>query len=97
MLTGYLGIRCSEKCVGDSLRRVNPEYCARRVQNTHKQINPILYFADYFEQKVHIDQNEKLVMFGITHVCAMDGFSGKIVAFATMARKIYCHYLINFL
>lgn len=37
--------------------------------------------------KVHIDQNEKLVMFGVTHVCAVDGYSGKIVGFATMARK----------
>ena len=70
--TGYLasqGIRCSEKRVGDSLRRVNPEYHARRVQNTHKQINPIPYCADYFGQKVHVDQNEKLVMFGITRLC----------------------------
>ena len=90
MLTGYLalqGIRCSEKRVGDSLRRVNPEYHARRAQSTHKHTNPIPYSADYFGQKVRIDQNEKLVMFGITHVCTVDDFSGKIVAFATMARK----------
>lgn len=98
MLTGYLasqGIRCSEKRVGYSLRRVNPEYHAQWAQNTQKQINPIPYCADYFAQEVHIDQNEKLVMFGITHVCAVDGFGGKIVAFAAMARKnnllIYQH------
>ena len=98
MLTGHLaseGIRCSEKRVGLSLRRVNPQYHSRRALNTHKQTNPIPYSANYFGHKVHIDQNEKLVMFGITHICAVDGYSGKIVAFATMARKnnklIYQH------
>ena len=29
----------------------------------------------------HIDQNEKLVMFGVTHICAVDG---KIMSFITM-------------
>nr|XP_020461071.1 uncharacterized protein LOC109963123 isoform X2 [Monopterus albus] len=28
--------------------------------------------------KLHLDQNEKLVMFGVTHVLAIDGFSKKI-------------------
>ena len=89
-MTGYLsaqGVRCGEKRVGKSLKRVAPIYHARRESNTHRQTNPIPYSADYFGQKVHIDQNEKLVMFGITHVCAVDGYSGKIVGFATMARK----------
>ena len=36
---------------------------------------------------MHIDQNEKLVMFGVTHVCAVDGHSGRIVGFATMPIK----------
>lgn len=80
MVTGNLasqGIRCSEKRIGHSLRRVSPEYHLRRVSNTHKQTNPIPYSADYFGQKVHIDQSEKLGMFGVTHVCAVDGYSGK--------------------
>ena len=38
-------------------------------------------------EKLHLDQNEKLVMFGVTHVAAIDGFSGKIVAFETMPIK----------
>lgn len=89
-MTGFLctqGTRCSEKRVGQSLKRVSPEYHARRESNTHRQTNPVPYRADYFGQKVHIDQNEKLVMFGITHVCAVDGYSGMIVGFVTMARK----------
>lgn len=37
--------------------------------------------------KMHMDQNEKLVMFGVTHVIAVDGYSKKIVANATMPVK----------
>ena len=38
-------------------------------------------------EKFHIGQNEKLAMFAVTRVCAMDRYSGKIVGFATMTRK----------
>ena len=45
--------------------------------------------------KLHIDQNEKLVMYGVTHIGAVDGFSGKIVGFVSMPLKnnveIYTH------
>lgn len=37
--------------------------------------------------KLHLDQNEKLVMFGVTHVLAVDGYSSKIIANATMPVK----------
>ena len=57
------------------------------MRRTHRLTNPISYSADYFGEKVHIDQNEKLVMFGVTHVCAVDGYSGKIVAFTIMPIK----------
>lgn len=50
-------------------------------------INPVPYSAKYFGEKLHIDQNEKLVLFGVTHVCAVDGYSGMIVGFATMPIK----------
>ncbi len=53
----------------------------------HRQVNPIPYTATYFGEKLHIDQNEKLIMYGVTHVCAIDGFSGKIVGFVSMAVK----------
>ena len=36
---------------------------------------------------IHYDQNKKSGMFGVAHVCALDGFSGKIVGHATTARK----------
>ena len=34
-----------------------------------------------------MDENEKLVMYGVTHVCAKDGYSGKVVGFITMPVK----------
>lgn len=37
--------------------------------------------------KLHMDQNEKLVMSGVTHVIAVDGYSKKIVANVTMPVK----------
>ena len=49
--------------------------------------NPIPYCAEFYGQKLHFDQNEKLVMFGIVHVAAVDGYSRKIVGFSTMPKK----------
>ena len=49
--------------------------------------NPVPYLALSFGHKVHMDQNEKLAMYGVTHVAARDGYSGKVVGFATMPRK----------
>ncbi|KAF0023447.1 hypothetical protein F2P81_024077 [Scophthalmus maximus] len=42
---------------------------------------------EYIGHKLHMDQNEKLVMFGVTHVLAVDGFSKKIVSHSTMPVK----------
>ena len=36
---------------------------------------------------LYVDQNEKLVHFGVTYVMARDGFSGKIVSAAVMPPK----------
>lgn len=71
-MAGFLstqGLRCAEKRVGQSLKRVSSEYHVQRQANTQRQTNSIPYRADYFGEKCHINQNEKLVMFGITHVC----------------------------
>ena len=61
-------------------------------------VNPIPYRADYFGHKLHIDQNEKMVMFGVTHICGIDGYSGKIVGFVSMPIKncieIYSHFFM---
>ena len=97
-MTGFLssqGFRCAQKRVGASLHRVHPGYHVRRQTGTERQINPIPYQAKYFGEKLHVDQNEKLVMFSLTHICAIDGFSGKIVGFVILPQKnnilIYQH------
>ena len=91
MMTGLLaseGIRVCQLRVGQSLQRVNPAHHQRRMTRTHRLTNPVSYSADYyFGEKLHIDQNEKLVMFGVTHVCGVDGYSGKIVTFTIMPNK----------
>ena len=97
-ITGLLasqGLRASQVRVGESLRQMNPNYQHARRTATARIMNPLPYRADYFGHKLHVDQNEKLVMFGVTHICAVDGYSGKIVGFITMPVKncveIYAH------
>jgi hypothetical protein len=43
--------------------------------------------ASYFGEKVHMDQNEKLIRYGVKHICCIDGYSCKIVSFASMPIK----------
>ena len=42
---------------------------------THKQLNPIPYIANFYGENLHMDQNEKLVMFRVVHVLGIDGYS----------------------
>ena len=90
MVKGYMascGITAGDKRVGRALSVVSPLYQAQRNSNTARKTNPFPYHADYFGHKLHMDQNEKLAMYGLTEVSACDGYSGKIVAFATMPVK----------
>ena len=90
MLHGYLrsgGLHVSQRRVGAALSRVAPRPAQSRRAQTHRQLNPIPYRSDYFGQKLHLDQNEKLGMFGVTHILAVDGFSRKIVGMVTMPVK----------
>ncbi|XP_072564841.1 uncharacterized protein [Paramormyrops kingsleyae] len=89
MMTGYLsskGIHASEGRVGQVLRSVQPQSHAARSQGA-RNLNPVPYNAEYMGHKIHLDQNEKLVMFGTTHVLAIDGFTSKIVSHSTMPIK----------
>ncbi len=49
--------------------------------------NPLPYHAGYFGHKLHIDQNEKLVRYGLTHIAAIDGYSSFIVGHVIMPVK----------
>ena len=99
MLTGFLrqryGTVFGEQRVGKTLATISPRKHHRRRNETAKLLNPIPYRADYFGHKLHIDQNEKLAMYGVTHVAAIDGHSRFVVAAKTMAIKnneiIYSH------
>ena len=100
-MTGLLAgdrIRACQLRVCRLLQRINHSRCRT---TTYRQLNPAPYRSHYFGEKLHIDQSENL-MFGVTHICAVDGHSGKIVAFAIMPIKnnvvIYEHiymYVIN--
>ncbi|XP_026114053.1 uncharacterized protein LOC113092604 [Carassius auratus] len=89
MMKGYLamkGVYAAETRIGSVLRTMHQPYHEARRQGA-RNLNPIPYQADYMGQKVHMDQNEKLAMFGVTHVLAIDGYSKKIVAHSTMPIK----------
>lgn len=53
-------------------------------------VNPVPYRAVFFGEKLHFDQNEKLAMYGVTHVLAVDGYSRKVVGFVTIPVKNAC-------
>ena len=86
MLTSH-GIHVAEKRLASSMQRMNPSHHQARCTATESQTNPQPYHADYFGHKLHVDQNEKLAMFGVTHIAAIDGYSAKIVGFVTMPIK----------
>ena len=52
-----------------------------------RHLNPPTYTARFFVDKLHLDQNEKLAMYGVTHVIAVDGFSRKLVRMITNPVK----------
>ena len=80
-------INISQRRIGLALSATTPQYHSRRRSDTARLTNPIPYRADYFGHKMHIDQNEKLVMYGVTHVVAIDGHSRFILAGSTMPLK----------
>ena len=81
------GVKLGEQRVGRSLSRINPSYHVSRQTATARQMNPFHIGQITLGTKLHIDQNEKCVMYGVTHVCDVDGYSGKIVGFITMTVK----------
>ena len=86
-LLSSMGIRISENRVGKALQRVNPQHHISRRHEMHRLLNPKPYEAYYFGQKIHIDQNEKLCLFGVTHVLAIDGYSKRIISLCSMPVK----------
>ena len=52
------GTRISETRVGEALKIIHADYHSMRVNKTARSLNPEPYTAEYFGQKLHIDQNE---------------------------------------
>lgn len=86
-LLRYYGIQVSQGRLSASLRRVAPSQYRARSLATYRVLNPVPYRASFYGEKLHLDQNEKLVMYGITHVIAVDGYSRKVVGFITLPVK----------
>ena len=69
-----------------------------------RQLNRVPYQASFFGEKLHFDQNEKLNMYSVVHVLAIDGYSRKIVGFVTIQKKnpimiydlLFCPILLEY-
>ena len=86
-LLNSAGVRACQARVALSLSRIAPIQYASRRTFANRLLNPFPYCARFFGEKLHMDQNEKCVMFGVTHVVAVDGYSRKIVGFITIPKK----------
>ena len=78
------GIDAGETKIGKVFDEINPDADKESQEIVSNSFNPKIYNAIYFGHKIYYGQNEKIGMFGIVHVCALDRFSGKIVEHATM-------------
>ena len=76
MITGYLAQKYDVHLGNKRVERVLADVCwqhhVQRKSNILKILNPIPYRADCFRHKCHMDQNEKLVMYGVTHVLVIE-------------------------
>ena len=69
------------------MSEINPEAQPKRQNVVGRSLNPKVCNGKIFVGKIHYDQNEKLGIFRVFHVCAQNRFSGKIVGYAKIARK----------
>ena len=83
------GESVSQRRFAASIQRVAPlEYAGRR-HTTNRLLNPVPYHGHHFGEKLHLYQNEKVAMYGATHVLAIDGYFRKIVGFIIIPKKLY--------
>ena len=62
-------------------------HCNTLSKGIIKVNKPSPYRADYFDHKLHLDQNGKLVRYGATHVVAIDGHSRFVIVTSTSPIK----------
>ena len=81
------GIHVSQRRRGMSMSRVAPGLQQGRRNRANRHLIPPPYSARFFADKLHLDQNEKLGMYGTVYVLAIDGFSRRIVGMLTIPVK----------
>ena len=81
------GIYIGTKKIAQLQRLLAPKEVQLRKEQAEAAFNPEPYYAHSFGHKIHIDQNEKLVAFGVVHVVATDGYSRMALQAHTMAVK----------
>ena len=74
-------LNVSEAKSGKILGKMNSQAQRKRRNVAGHSLNPNVYNAKYFGHKNDYNQNDKLGMFEVAHVCARDGFSGIRVIF----------------
>ena len=74
-------------------RLTHPHELASRTQSMAQHINP----AHYFGKKLHVDQNEKVNMYGVIHIVAVDGYSQDCGICNTSKYKIQFLYKKHYL
>ena len=82
-----MGVSISERKVGNALKKICPSTQAERCMQAGRSFNPKVYKVEYFGHKLHVDQNDKLGMYDVTHVVACDRYSEMITGYMTMAIK----------
>ena len=80
-------INVGEIKIGKLLSEVDPEAQPNGQNFVGRLLNPKICNAKLFIDKIHYDQNEKMGIFRVAHVCAQNGFSDKIVEHAKIVRK----------
>ena len=84
MMTGHIrhstGLCLGMNKVGQALKRANPEQHREQQTLSTRHFNHIPYYAEYFGHRLHLDQNENLIQYGMTEVIAVDGYRSFITA-----------------
>lgn len=65
------------------------------LEQTILHTNPIPYRVEYFGEKVHIDQNDKLTMFRHTRVCAIDSVA-QLLTLSQCQRRIVSYFMSTY-
>ena len=81
-LLNSVGVQACQVRAALSLSRIAPIQYASRQSFRSRLSNPFPYCARLFCES-YMDQNEKCVMCGVTHVVAIDGYSWNIVELIT--------------